>query len=618
MIDGIKFTVEDVLAVARFNEGAKKNLQGWNVRCPIHEDREASCSVTPGENGFAKVKCFAGCDNEDLHRAFIEAGVVNRWESGRTDRGAAAKLKVLKTTEWLIRDYDGNALVLHRRMDLEGGKKDFRTLKPNGEPFDKAKGEKANLADCLYGMERLRLYPDRNVVICEGEKAADAATRLGMKCVLATVGASVTPGPEVLRRLRDRVVVFWRDADDAGEKQARIFREKLRGVVAAFAVFVNPGAPHGSKQDAFEYKGEIASDFASLEWEQRKPWPDDLKPLYEAVSAASAIYDRYSSGSEEGVIPTGYQTVDRCIRGGFEGGEVYLIGAPTGGGKTTIMQDFAERIARRGPVLFVTPEMTTASMALRAAVKEAQTPLDFSGPWRDEETRREAQAAMMRAFSRIMEARLPVLLYDEPDVTMLKIEEHARQIPDLQAVLIDYAQQVAGLDPRTPRYLQVGEVANRSTVIAKTLNVPVILASQVNRVIEGTGKARRRTVYSYRETEILKHKASVALILDRELNSETGEYIEAGEDDVLPAVLVCDKNRLGRQFAPLLMRWDASRFRIWEVPADERPSGPVRAPRPYRDPTGENLTTADTPPPALPSGRGEASSYQQTLYEDSD
>lgn len=624
VIDGIKFTVDDVIALARFSEGSKRNGQdGYLVRCPSHDEQEASCSVTPGENGFAKVKCFVGCDNDEVHRAFVEAGVANRWEAPRTDR--EIKGRVIGQTDWIIRDYDGNAVALHRRYDFEPvppatkGSKDFRTLKPNGKPFDKAKGEKADLMNCLYGMERLRLYPDRNVVICEGEKAADAARLIGFSCVLSTVGASVAPGPEVLRRLKDRSVVFWRDADDAGEKQARIFRDKLRGVVEAFAVFVNPGARHGSKDDAAEYAGDINADFEALEWEKRKPWPDDVTPIYEALDEAQATYDRYVSGDTSGVVPTGYVTLDRAIRGGLEPGEVYLLGAPTGGGKTTIMQDFAERIAQRGPVLFVTPEMTVVSMALRALIKEAQTPMDFAAPWRDDEDMRDdAVVAMLAAYSRIAERKLPVLIYDEPDVSMEKIEDRARRIQKLQAVVIDYAQQVAGMDARTPRYLQVGDVATRASVIAKSLGVPVLLASQVNRVVEGTGKAKRKATYSFRETAMMEHKASVVLIFDRELNEETGELVEPLADESLSAMLSCTKNRHGRIFDPVLMRWDAARFRVWEVPVAERPRGPERAPRAARNPADGEVVTSDTPARALPPGRSAASLGRSTLYEDQD
>src|SRR5262249_23541996 len=42
--------------------GARKTGNGWSARCPAHDDRKASLSVSEGDDGRALVKCHAGCD----------------------------------------------------------------------------------------------------------------------------------------------------------------------------------------------------------------------------------------------------------------------------------------------------------------------------------------------------------------------------------------------------------------------------------------------------------------------------------------------------------------------------------------------------------------------------
>lgn len=42
--------------------GARKAGKGWSARCPAHEDRKASLSISAGGDGAALVKCHAGCD----------------------------------------------------------------------------------------------------------------------------------------------------------------------------------------------------------------------------------------------------------------------------------------------------------------------------------------------------------------------------------------------------------------------------------------------------------------------------------------------------------------------------------------------------------------------------
>jgi len=50
--------VERVLAKL---PGAKKSGKGWSARCPAHEDRNPSLSVSEGDDGAALLKCHTGC-----------------------------------------------------------------------------------------------------------------------------------------------------------------------------------------------------------------------------------------------------------------------------------------------------------------------------------------------------------------------------------------------------------------------------------------------------------------------------------------------------------------------------------------------------------------------------
>src|SRR5690348_5945821 len=45
-------------------KGAKETASGWSARCPAHEDRKPSLSVSEGEDGRALVRCHAGCTVE--------------------------------------------------------------------------------------------------------------------------------------------------------------------------------------------------------------------------------------------------------------------------------------------------------------------------------------------------------------------------------------------------------------------------------------------------------------------------------------------------------------------------------------------------------------------------
>lgn len=46
--------------------GVKKSGSGWSARCPGHEDRRASLSISEGDDGRALVHCHAGCPVDEV------------------------------------------------------------------------------------------------------------------------------------------------------------------------------------------------------------------------------------------------------------------------------------------------------------------------------------------------------------------------------------------------------------------------------------------------------------------------------------------------------------------------------------------------------------------------
>ncbi len=80
----------------------------------------------------------------------------------------------------------------------------------------------------LYGLHRLAEHPDAPVVICEGEKAADAAHAMlpGYACVAWPNGAE-SVGRSDVSHIEARKVIIWPDNDEPGHKAAKILLEML-------------------------------------------------------------------------------------------------------------------------------------------------------------------------------------------------------------------------------------------------------------------------------------------------------------------------------------------------------------------------------------------------------
>jgi replicative DNA helicase len=246
--------------------------------------------------------------------------------------------------------------------------------------------------------------------------------------------------------------------------------------------------------------------------------PKRRRHLWQGIKGALSEIDRFSAGDFSGRVPLGVPALDKRLRGGLKGGQLTLLGSPTGSGKTALVQQLAVSAARATgrPVFFASPEMSLESLAEREIIRESRTRLWDVSPWRrDAGARTQAQQQMAYAASKLLTEKLAIIVMEDLDPNMADIvaavmEEHART--PLALVVIDYAQYVAGdaADSRTPRYLQVGEVAKGSVALARKLDVPVLVTAQVNITREKGGKP----TYTWRESAELEKPAHNALILD--------------------------------------------------------------------------------------------------------
>ena len=156
----------------------------------------------------------------------------------RPGRAAAA-------TRFEIRDAAGELVAIHERIDGPDGKR-FVWRQPdgtsglNGTPL-------ASMP--LYGIERLD--GRSTVVICEGEKAAQALQDAGVPAVGTTTGAAATPGRAALAELTGRAVILWADCDDVGRAHMERIAAGLVGIAADVRRIAWPDA--GEHDDAADF-----------------------------------------------------------------------------------------------------------------------------------------------------------------------------------------------------------------------------------------------------------------------------------------------------------------------------------------------------------------------------
>ncbi len=179
------------------------------THCPGHKDEHPSFTVTTRE-GKVLIKCRAGCSQDVAIAALKQKGL---WGSQ-------------PTTVYEIRDFSGTLIAEHGRWDFADRPKQFKWRQPGGT-FEAGLNGSVTTSDMLYGAELLSQRPDDEVVITEGEKAANALRSVGVLALGTVSGAEVVPGLKVLLPLADRRVVLWSDNDAPGRKHMDVIGREL-------------------------------------------------------------------------------------------------------------------------------------------------------------------------------------------------------------------------------------------------------------------------------------------------------------------------------------------------------------------------------------------------------
>ena len=146
----------------------------------------------------------------------------------RPRRKAGAEAKVVAEKSYPVQ-VDGEVIAVHRRQDLADGSKRIWWAGPDGKG---GLPESVELADLpLWGHEQLAEHPKRAVIVCEGEKDADALIERGA-LALGTYGAGVVPSLHSLAMLAHRKVFLWPDNDAAGARHMGAIAERLAALGA--------------------------------------------------------------------------------------------------------------------------------------------------------------------------------------------------------------------------------------------------------------------------------------------------------------------------------------------------------------------------------------------------
>lgn len=212
---------------------------------------------------------------------------------------------------------------------------------------------------------------------------------------------------------------------------------------------------------------------------------------------------------------SGFRAIDE-VNGGFQTGDVVVIGARPSVGKSALAGQLALNLGRNGKkVGIIALEMSNVQTAARIAAIDTDT--DFAtiyrGLYEDEHQAR-------KIYNRIgnTTSRLPIFITDKTNVNISDIRAKAEKLKareGLDVVIIDYLQLVeSSLPGNKNREQEVAAISRGSKIMAKEMGISCMVLCQLNREsIKRKGAERFPQLSDLRESGAIEQDADVVMFL---------------------------------------------------------------------------------------------------------
>ncbi len=237
-----------------------------------------------------------------------------------------------------------------------------------------------------------------------------------------------------------------------------------------------------------------------------------LKPI---LKETFDILETYSARQGETIgIPTGFTKLDE-MTGGFQNGDLIIIAGRPSMGKTALALNAARNAAveKNAGVGFFSLEMASYQLTMRLLCSEAR--LDAhrvrTGRLKPEEWQK-----LSLNVGKLSDA--PMFIDDNAGLNLIEMRAKARRLKkehDIGIIYIDYLQLMQGHERTNSRQEEISIISRGLKAMAKELNVPVVVLSQLSRAVEQRGGDKRPMLSDLRESGAIEQDADVVLFIYR-------------------------------------------------------------------------------------------------------
>ena len=272
----------------------------------------------------------------------------------------------------------------------------------------------------------------------------------------------------------------------------------------------------------------------------------DFVPIKDVVLRALDRIEAASrnKGSVTG-IPTGFIDLDYKTSG-MQPSDLVLIAARPSMGKTAFVLNLVDHVAvRKGlPCMVFSLEMSKEQLVNRMLAMESNVDAQKlrNGNLTDSDW-----DAVVEGIGVIGNSNL--IIDDTPGISITELRSKCRKMKlehGLSMIIIDYLQlcdMTTGQNNRN-REQEVAQATRKAKLLAKELNVPVVLLSQLNRVSEGR-PAGRPELSQLRESGAIEQDADVVLLLYRPALARIPTDRESGYPTEGLGIIIVAKQRNG-------------------------------------------------------------------------
>lgn len=213
-------------------------------------------------------------------------------------------------------------------------------------------------------------------------------------------------------------------------------------------------------------------------------------------------------------VPSGFHDFDR-MTSGLQAADLVIIAGRPSMGKTTFAMNIAEHVAMstEGAVLIFSMEMPGESLAMRmlASLGRIEQQRIRSGQLDDDDWPRLTSAISMMSSKKL-------LIDDSGALSPFEVRARARRVArehGLSMIIIDYLQLMRVPGNSEHRAAEISEISRSLKALARELNVPVVVLSQLNRGLEQRPE-KRPMMSDLRESGAIEQDADLIVFIYRD------------------------------------------------------------------------------------------------------